>query len=244
MQLVENSILVVDDDQRLRDLLIGFLTASGFHAVAVGDAHAMDALLQSQRFSLYILDVNLPGESGMSICRRLRLGGDQTPIIMLTARSEDNDRIHGLELGADDYLPKPFVARELLARIKAVLRRSHLASSNPPVASISESYLSFDGYGLDIRKSILVRQGKSILLSNSEFALLKILVQRMNQTVSRAEIYRSLNHREQPVEDRSVDVMVSRLRKHIGDRSDGLPYIQSIRGKGYALVPEQLGSQP
>ncbi|HSD60508.1 MAG TPA: response regulator, partial [Burkholderiales bacterium] len=172
MTTTKARVLVVDDDLRLRDLLERYLAEQGFAAQAVPDAPSMDRLLAMERFDALILDLMLPGEDGLSICRRLRAARSDLPIIMLTARGDEVDRIVGLEMGADDYLPKPFNPRELVARINAVLRRRPPAA--PPGAPVAESQpLRFGPFTLDLSTRQLARDGTPVPLTTGEFALLK-----------------------------------------------------------------------
>lgn len=226
-------ILVVDDDIRLRDLLGSFLGGHEMQVAGVTNAAEMLDLLKQAVFDLYILDINLPGMSGWDLCRQLRDHGDNTPIIMLTARSEDHDRIHGLELGADDYLPKPFNSHELLARIRAVLRRfSHHKKAAPEVDDI----VTFDDFRLDTARNQLLHLGQPVLMTATEFSLLKLLYQYRGRAISRSLICQRLHGRDHFPDDRSIDVLISRIRKYLGLCPDGTPYIQTIRNQGYMLV--------
>ncbi|MBI2320490.1 MAG: two-component system response regulator OmpR, partial [Betaproteobacteria bacterium] len=205
-------ILVVDDDLRLRDLLQRYLSAQGFAVSAVAEAASMDKVLARERFDLLVLDLMLPGEDGLSVCRRLRGANDAIPIIMLTARGEEVDRIIGLEMGADDYLPKPFNPRELVARINAVLRRR--AAPLPPGApAASAESVSFGGMTVNLATRTLERDGKTVSLTTGEFALLKVLVTHPRTPLSRDKLMELARGREYDVFDRSIDVQVSRLRK-------------------------------
>jgi len=226
-------ILVVDDDTRLRGLLISFLGSNGMIVLGASDGDEMMEVLKNDTFSLYILDINLPGKNGWELCRSLRNSGNNTPIVMLTARSEDHDRIHGLELGADDYLPKPFNTRELLARIRAVLRRFSPESINVPV----DEPLTFDHFSLDTSRNQLLHDGNPVALTTTELALLKLLFKYRGHAISRDFICFQLHGRNYQSDDRSIDVLVSRLRKQLGQRPDGVGYIQTIRGQGYIFLP-------
>lgn len=232
-------ILVVDDDSRLRELLVSFLGSHQMHVSGVPDAETMLSSLQQTCFDLYILDINLPGMSGWDLCRHLRDHGDNTPIIMLTARSEDHDRIHGLELGADDYLPKPFNSHELLARIRAVLRRFDLRLR--PATIVDES-IAFDDFMLDPARNQLMHRGQPVLMTATELLLFKLLYQHRGRAISRNLICQSLHGRDHLPDDRSVDVLISRVRKHLGLRQDGAPYIQTIRNQGYMLLTPNTDS--
>ena len=231
---MSDSILIVDDDARLCALLVEFLGAHGYDVSSVKDGAALTEALNNRVFSLLVLDVNMPGESGMSICRRMREMGDFTPIIMLTARSEDVDRIQGFDFGADDYVPKPFNAQELLARIKAVLRRH---AYTPPAKPVSTpSLLQFGVFCFDSRLPRLTRDGEVVRLSPTELAILKILIQHRAHPVSRTLMTMELRNRDVFPDERTIDVFVSRIRKHLGLRPDGMPYIQTVRSKGYMFL--------
>ena len=227
-------VLVVDDDTRLRDLLISFLGSNGMIVTGVADGNGITEVIRKNTFSLYILDINLPGKNGWDLCRSLRSSGDNTPIIMLTARSEDHDRIHGLELGADDYLPKPFNTRELLARIRAVLRRFE-----PPARSAPTDFsMTFDDFSLDASRNQLLHGGNPVEQTATELALLKLLFQYQGHAISRHFICYQLHGRDYQPDDRSIDVLISRLRKQLGTRPDGSSYIQTIRGQGYVFLAQ------
>jgi len=227
-------ILLVDDDLRLRDLLVSFLGNHDMHVTRVGDGTEMMHTLTQQTFDLYILDINLPGMSGWDICKQLRGHGDNTPIVMLTARSEDHDRIHGLEIGADDYLPKPFNSHELLARIRAVLRRFTYQPS--PAAPSYDEVIEFNDFKLDPARNQLMLRGQPVLLTATELLLFKLLHQHRGRVVSRDLICQKLHGRDHLPDDRSVDVLISRIRKFLGLRPDGAPYIQTIRNQGYMML--------
>lgn len=227
-------ILVVDDDTRLRSLLISFLGSNGMIVSGARDGNEMMSALKNDTFSLYILDINLPGRNGWELCRTLRNSGNNTPIIMLTARSEDHDRIHGLELGADDYLPKPFNTRELLARIRAVLRRFAPEATNLSL----DLPMAFDDFALDASRNLLLHCGEPVIQTTTELALLKLLFKYQGNTISRSFICYQLHGRDYQSDDRSIDVLISRLRKQLGLRPDGNGYIQSIRGQGYVFLPQ------
>jgi two-component system phosphate regulon response regulator OmpR len=233
----KSKILVVDDDLRLRDLLNRYLGEQGFVVRAVSDAQAMDKLLAHERFDLMVLDLMLPGEDGLSICRRLRGTKNAIPIIMLTAKGEDVDRIVGLEMGADDYLPKPFNPRELVARINAVLRRR--AAPLPPGApSADAESIEFGGMTVNLATRTLVKNGASIALTTGEFALLKVLVTHPRVPLSRDKLMELARGREYEVFDRAIDVQVSRLRKLIEPDPANPTLIQTVWGFGYVFVPD------
>ena len=229
-------ILVVDDDVRLRTLLQRFLEDKGFVVKTAHDATQMDRLLQRELFSLIVLDFMLPVEDGLSICRRLRQSNIDTPIIMLTARGSDSDRIAGLEAGADDYLPKPFNPNELLARIRAVLRRQ--VREVPGAPSQQVEVVSFGPWSLDLSTRTLTREGQVVTLTTGEFAVLKALVQHPREPLTRDKLMNLARGREWGAMERSIDVQVSRLRRLIEDNPARARYIQTVWGVGYVFVPD------
>ena len=232
----QHRLLVVDDDSRLRDLLVRYLGEQGLEVKAVGDAAQMDKLRTREHFDLIILDLMLPGEDGLTICRRLRGTGDTTPIIMLTAKGEEVDRIVGLEMGADDYLPKPFNPRELLARIHAVLRRQ---TTTPPGApQVDEPAVRFGNIEVDFAARALKRGDELLALTTGEFAVLKVLLQYPRQPLSRDKLMALARGREQGPFDRAIDVQISRLRKLIESDPAQPRYLQTVWGFGYVFVPD------
>ena len=229
-------LLVVDDDVRLRDLLTRYLGDNGFEVKAVADGAQMDRLRTREHFDLLVLDLMMPGEDGLTICRRLRGTGDKTPIIMLTAKGDEVDRIVGLEMGADDYLPKPFNPRELLARIHAVLRRQ---GTQPPGAPEADSELiHFGNIEVDLAARTLKRGDETLSLTTGEFAVLKVLLQHPRQPLSRDKLMSLARGREQGPFDRAIDVQVSRLRKLIESDASQPRYLQTVWGFGYVFVPD------
>jgi two-component system phosphate regulon response regulator OmpR len=237
MTASKNKVLVVDDDLRLRDLLQRYLTEQGYAVATVSDAAGMDKALARERFDLLVLDLMLPGEDGLSVCRRLRGTRNTIPIIMLTAKGEDVDRIVGLEMGADDYLAKPFNPRELVARINAVLRRR--AAPTPPGAPNAEvETVTFGGMSVNLATRTLERDGKALALTTGEFALLKVLVTHPRTPLSRDKLMELARGREYEVFDRSIDVQISRLRKMIEPDPAHPSYIQTVWGFGYVFVPD------
>lgn len=232
-------ILVVDDDLRLRELLKRYLTEQGFDVKPAEHAEAMDKALLRENYDLLVLDLMLPGEDGLAICRRLRGDKNDMPIIMLTAKGDDIDRIIGLEMGADDYLPKPFNPRELVARIHAVLRRR--AVPPPPGApAIQEETVGFGNIQLNLATRELTRNGTTTQLTTGEFSVLKVLVQHPRQPLSRDKLMELARGREYDVFDRSIDVQISRLRKLVEDDPTKPRYVQTIWGFGYVFVPDGL----
>ncbi len=234
-------ILVVDDDARLRELLKRFLSENGFAVHTAASAIEMNRLWIRERFDLLVLDLMLPGEDGMSICQRLRNGGDNTPIIMLTAKGEDGDRIAGLDSGADDYLPKPFNPRELLARISAVLRRAVPDDLPGAPSDHPEAYL-FGDFSFDLSKRALTRAGQPVPLTSGEFSVLKVLARHARQPLSREKLMELARGREYEVFDRSLDVQISRLRKLIEPDPSNPRYIQTVWGLGYVFIPDGIKS--
>ena len=230
-------VLVVDDDRRLRDLLNRYLTEQGYVVRTVSDATEMNRQLARERYDLMILDLMLPGEDGLSICRRLRAANDVTPIIMLTAKVEDVDRIVGLEVGADDYLPKPFNPRELLARIHAVLRRRP-AMEAPGAPALDAQTVTFGPFVFDLALRRLTKDGEQIALTTGEFSMLKALVRHPRQPLSRDKLAQLARGREFEPFDRSLDVQISRLRKMIEPDPTQPRYIQTVWGVGYVFVPD------
>ena len=234
----KDRILVVDDDARLRNQLERYLDEQGFSVKAVADAAAMDRARERDNYDLVVLDLMLPGEDGLSICRRLRSGDEQgVSIIMLTARGDDIDRIIGLELGADDYLAKPFNPRELVARIRAVLRRRGAAApAGAPAAE--DALLRFGAVVLNLATRELRRNDDVTMLSTGEFGLLRVLVQHPRQPLSREKLMDLARGRDHGVFDRAIDVQISRLRKLVEDNPAKPRYIQTVWGFGYVFVPD------
>lgn len=229
-------ILVVDDDLRLRDLLQRYLGEQGYKVWTVADGRSMDTFLSRQPVDLVVLDLMLPGEDGLSICRRLQGGPLDIAVIMLTAKGDEIDRIVGLEVGADDYLPKPFNPRELVARITAVLRRRQPAAP-PGTPSLSEAPVRFGVFALNPATRQLTRDGDPIPLTTGEFALLKVLLDHPGKPLSRDVLMEKARGREHEAYDRSIDVQISRLRRLIEDDPSSPRYIQTVWGHGYVFVP-------
>ena len=232
-----NKILVVDDDQRLRDLLRRYLSEQGFNVFLAENGAAMNKLWTRERFDLLVLDLMMPGEDGLSICRKLRGANDSTPIIMLTARGDEVDRIIGLELGADDYLTKPFNPRELVARIHAVLRRRGAPEAPGAPAGDLESF-EFGPYTLNLKTRMLTCDGETKSLTTGEFAVMKAFARHPRQPLSREKLMELARGREYEVFDRSLDVQISRLRKLIEADPSNPRYIQTVWGLGYVFIPD------
>ncbi len=228
-------ILVVDDEAKLRELLKKYLSREGFDVTAVEDGRSMDLVLENNKVDLIILDLMLPGEDGLSITRRLRGISESQPIIMLSARGEEVDRIVGLEVGADDYLAKPFSPRELLARIRSALRRS-MATSNF-VEKNTES-ISFGSYHLNLANHKLTNGGQEIPLSTGEFTLLRLFLEHPNRVLTRNKIVQLTKGYERSTMDRSIDICVGRLRKKIEQDPSNSVYLRTVWGAGYLFTPE------
>ena len=233
----KDRILVVDDDERIRDLLRRYLTQEGFEVIVAEDGKALTRLMLRDSVDLIVLDLMLPGEDGLSICRRLRTANDRTPIIMLTAKGEDVDRIVGLEVGADDYLGKPFNPRELRARVHAVLRRRP-AMEAPGAPSGENEVVKFGPFEFDLGLRSLHRNGEELPLTTGEFAMLKALVRHPRQPLSREKLAQLARGREFEPFDRSLDVQISRLRKMIEADPAAPRFIQTVWGVGYVFVPD------
>jgi len=233
MQRTEH-ILIVDDDAEIRTLLRDYLERNGLRASAVADGRAMRAALAAGRYDLVVLDLMLPGEDGLTLCRELRTQSN-LPVVMLTARGEDVDRIVGLEMGADDYLSKPFNPRELLARIRAVLRRAHTLL---PAAETAEARrLRFAGWTLELaRRQLVSPAGVVVPLSGGEYRLLKIFLDHSQRVLSRDQLLDLARGRDATPFDRSIDVQVGRVRRRLND--DAATLIQTVRGEGYVFAAE------
>ena len=230
-------ILVVDDDPRLRDLLRRYLGENGFQVFVSESGAAMNRLWVREHFDALILDLMMPGEDGLQILRRLRAAKDMTPIIMLTARGEEIDRIVGLELGADDYIAKPFNPRELLARIHAVLRRRPQQDA-PGAPTMENEVMRFGDFELDLGTRVLKKNGEVVPLTTGEFAVLKAFARHPRQPLSRDKLMEMARGREYEAFDRSLDVQVSRLRKLIEPDPSQPRYLQTVWGLGYVFIPD------
>lgn len=224
-------ILIVDDDAEIRGLLRDYLERNGLRARAVPDGRTMRAVLEREPFDLIVLDLMMPGEDGLSLCRDLR-ARSEVPVIMLTARVDEADRIVGLEMGADDYVPKPFSPRELLARINAVLRR--VRSLPPSVERLEGQSLQFAGWTLEVtRRRLLSPEGVVVSLSAGEYRLLAAFLAYPGEVLSRDRLLDLTRGREAMPFDRSIDVQVGRLRRRLDDDGE---LIQTVRGEGYVLA--------
>ncbi|MEL6486413.1 MAG: response regulator [Pseudomonadota bacterium] len=225
-------VLVVDDDAELRMLLQRYLSGNGYEVRTAPDTSGIDRLLNRERYDLMVLDLMMPGEDGLAACRRLRADGEDIPIIILTAKGDPIDRIIGIEMGADDYLAKPFEPRELLARIGAILKRA--SNSGPRTAT--DQPIKFGPYVLNADAMSLTRDGRPINLSSREFALLSVLASHWGRPVSRARIIDHAFGRDAEVTDRAVDVQVTRLRKSMGEDTAKPAWIKTVWGVGYMLA--------
>ncbi|WP_423195567.1 MULTISPECIES: response regulator [unclassified Cupriavidus] len=235
-------ILIVDDDREIRELVSTYLTKNGLRVTMAPDGRHMRQFLETNAVDLIVLDVMLPGDDGLVLCRELRSGKHKaTPIMMLTARDDETDRIIGLEMGADDYLAKPFAARELLARIKAVLRRTRML---PPNLQITEAgqLLAFGDWHLDTTARHLIdKDGTVVALSGGEYRLLRVFVDHPQRVLNRDQLLNLTQGREAELFERSVDLLVSRLRQRLGDAAREPIYIKTVRNEGYVFsVPVEI----
>ncbi len=237
MNTAAKHLLVVDDDPKLRELLRRYLSENQFEVSLAADGPSMNRLMQRQPFDLVILDLMLPGEDGLSILRRLRGANDTTPVIMLTAKGDDVDRIVGLEMGADDYVPKPFHPRELVARIHAVLRRQP-AADLPGAPSTEAGEVAFGEFRLNLATRSLTRAGVPVPLTSGEFSVLKTFARHPRVPLSREKLMLLARGREYGAYDRSLDVQISRLRKLIEADPQHPRHLQTVWGVGYVFVPD------
>ena len=224
-------IIVVDDDPELRALLQRFLSGHGYHVRAVDGGRALDSALQREPADVVVLDLMMPGEDGLAICRRLRANGDTTPIIMLTARGDPVDRVLGLEMGADDYLGKPFLPRELVARIAAILRRL-----GPERTMARDETITVGPFEINFSAMTISRGGTPLPLSSREYALMAALARSAGRPLSRAQLIEHALGRNAEVTDRAIDVQVGRLRRAIGDDAANPRFIRTVWGIGYVLA--------
>jgi two-component system, OmpR family, response regulator len=234
MEQRRDCVLIVDDDVEIRTLLHDYLSRNGYRCIAVADGVSMLAALDQQQIDLIVLDVMLPGHDGLTLCRDLRARSD-VPVIMLTARGEDTDRIIGLEMGADDYMPKPFNPRELLARIKVILRRAR----GPIRVRFGEPQqrMRFADWQLDLTTRNLVSpRGVVVALSGAEFRLLKTFLERPNRVLNRDQLMELTQGQGADSLDRSIDVLVSRVRQRLDEDAREPRIIKTVRGEGYVLA--------
>jgi two-component system, OmpR family, response regulator len=238
-------ILLVDDDADLRELLSEYLHKNGYKVSSAANARLCRSVLQTAQIDLIVLDLMMPGEDGLSLCRDLRSGPDKTvPVLMLTARADEADRILGLEMGADDYLTKPFAARELLARIKAILRRTRML---PPGLRAEEgaSILAFGDWRLDTcARHLLDARATMVSLSGAEYRLLRVFLDHPQRILNRDQLLSLTQGKEAEWFDRSIDLLVSRLRQRLQDDAKEPRYIKTVRNEGYVFsaAVERLGA--
>jgi len=236
-------LLVLDDEAEIRNMLRRFLSAQGFEVRAVEDGAQLDACLQRQPYDLLVLDVMMPGEDGLAICKRLREQGQTIPILMLTARGDPVDRVVGLEVGADDYLAKPFLPNELVARIRAILRRQQImlrsqTFGGDALVTSESDVVRFGSFRLDLRRQELSRDGQAIAVGSAEMRLLCALAATPNRPVSRDNLIERARGRGYEANARSVDVQVLRLRQAIEADASAPRYLRTVWGVGYMLVAE------
>ncbi|MDG2252157.1 MAG: response regulator [Methylophilaceae bacterium] len=229
----EQLIVLVDDDPRIRELTAKYLSDQGLSTITADSGKSLDTVLKNNDISLIVLDVMMPDETGLNICQRLRVNENTIPIIMLTAKGDEVDRIVGLEMGADDYLPKPFNPRELLARITAILRRQ----DNTKVIS-KNKIVKFGDYTFNIEQRSLYKKDIEISITTGEFDLLKVFAERPMQPLSRDQIMRLSKRKELDVYDRSIDVQISRLRRLVEEDPNKPDFIQTKWGFGYIFNPD------
>jgi two-component system OmpR family response regulator len=230
----KDRILIVDDDPEIRQLLVDYLVRNGFDAVPAGSGREMAQALERHAIDLVVLDLMLPDADGLTLCRDLRAKSN-LPVLMLTARGEEADRIVGIEMGADDYLVKPFSPRELLARIKGILRRTRALPPN--LKPDTQRCLVFAGWRLDTATRVLTgRDGVATPLSGAEYRLLRILLDHPNRVLNRDQLVELIHGREAEAYDRAIDVQVSRLRQRLQDDGREPQLIKTVRGEGYVLA--------
>jgi two-component system OmpR family response regulator len=230
----KDSILIVDDDPEIRQLLVDYLARNGFDARPAGSGREMWQVLDKHAIDLVVLDLMLPDTDGLVLCRDLRAKSN-LPVLMLTARGEETDRILGIEMGADDYLVKPFSPRELLARIKGILRRTR--SLPPNLKPDTQRCLSFAGWKLDTATRVLTgSDGVATPLSGAEYRLLRILLDHPNRVLNRDQLVELIHGREAEPYDRAIDVQISRLRQRLQDTGRESGLIKTVRGEGYVLA--------
>jgi two-component system, OmpR family, response regulator len=227
-------ILVVDDDREIRSLLTEYLQKQGYRVTAVADGKGLRAAVDTSRPDAIVLDLMLPGEDGLTLCRDLRARSD-VPIIMLTARGDETDRIVGLELGADDYVAKPFNPRELVARIKSVLRRARSLPENLQAEEVAS--FRFAGWMLDVAtRNLTSPKGVVVALSGTDFRLLRIFLDHPNRVLTRDQLIDLMLARDAGPYDRAIDVQVSRLRQRLGEDAKEPAIIKTVRGQGYVFA--------
>ncbi len=229
-------VLVVDDDRDIRQMVGDYLRRNGLRVSLAADGREMRATLDTSDIDLIVLDVMMPGEDGLSLCRNLRAGKHRAvPIVLLTARDDETDRIIGLEMGADDYVTKPFSSRELLARINAVIRRARMLPPNLQVSEASR-LIRFGDWRLDTTaRHLLDADGTAYSLSGAEFRLLRVFIDHPQRVLSRDQLLNLTQGRDAEIFDRSIDLLVSRLRQRLGDGAREQTYIKTVRSEGYVF---------
>ncbi|MEH6433782.1 response regulator [Massilia sp. DD77] len=229
-------ILIVDDDLEIRELIAAYLDKQGMRAATAANGRQMRSLMEQQQFDLVVLDLMMPGEDGLTLCRDLRAGKWRSmPVLMLTARDEETDRIVGLEMGADDYLTKPFAVRELYARIRSILRRTRML---PPNLEVKEpgQFIAFGDWRLDtVGRHLLDREGTMVSLSGAEYRLLRVFLDHPQRVLTRDQLLNLTQGREADLFDRSIDLLVSRVRQRLGDDAREPRYIKTLRSEGYVF---------
>ena len=226
-------IALVDDDPKIRELTAKYLSDQELSVKTAANGSELDELMKNNNISLIILDLMMPEESGLNICQRLRVNNVEIPIIMLTAKGDEVDRIVGLEMGADDYLPKPFNPRELLARVNAILRRQHQSSIQN-----TKDIFKFGNFSFDISNRSLHKNGQEIQITAGEYDLLRVFSERPKQPLSRDQIMQLAKGKELDVFDRSIDVQISRLRRLIEEDPNKPKFLQTKWGFGYIFIPD------
>ena len=226
-------IALVDDDPKIRELTAKYLSDQELSVKTAANGSELDELMKNNNISLIILDLMMPEESGLNICQRLRVNNVEIPIIMLTAKGDEVDRIVGLEMGADDYLPKPFNPRELLARVNAILRRQQQSSIQN-----TKDIFEFGNFSFDISNRSLHKNGKEIQITAGEYDLLRVFAERPKQPLSRDQIMQLAKGKELDVFDRSIDVQISRLRRLIEEDPNKPKFLQTKWGFGYIFIPD------
>jgi len=229
-------ILVVDDDREIRQMVADYLRKNGLRASEAADGREMRAVLDTNAIDLIVMDVMMPGEDGLTLTRNLRAGKHRAiPVVILTAREDQTDRIIGLEMGADDYVTKPFAARELLARIKAVIRRTRMLPPNLQVTQAAQ-VIAFGRWRLDTTaRHLLDPEGTVVALSGAEFRLLRVFLDHPNRVLSRDQLLNLTQGRDAELFDRSIDLLVSRLRQRLQDDAREQSYIKTVRSEGYVF---------
>ncbi|MDR2881676.1 MAG: response regulator [Azoarcus sp.] len=245
----QDHILIVDDDRDIRTLLAGYLEKQGLRCITACDGREMRTALENHRIDLIVLDIMMPGEDGLTLCRNLRASDSPnagTPVLMLTARSEDMDRIIGLEMGADDYLPKPFVPRELYARVRAILRRARALPPNMAATPATQGReLHFTHWRLDtVARHLIDQDGTIVALSGAEFRILSIFLAHPQKVLSRDQLMELTQGREADVFDRSIDLLISRVRQRLNDNAREPAIIKTVRNEGYVLACEVTQAEP